>query len=427
MVFDFIRDIVLRQGPEETEAGAFTSKFQQYTGPVMAKGMEDAALYVYNRLISLNEVGGEPERFGVSVPEFHRLNAESIECWPHSMLSAFTHDTKRSEDVRARIDVLSEIPGEWRERVVRWSELNAPHRRDAGGELAPSHNDEYLLYQTLLGAWALGEPDAEGLEAFRERIKAYMEKAMREAQVHTSWTDVNEGYEEGVAGFVDVLLSATNPFLQEFLPFQRRVARIGALNSLSQSLLKLTVPGVPDVYQGNEIWDFSLVDPDNRRPVDFDLRKRLLADLRRLDLSNARALLKDGSWQDGRPKLYLIWKALKMRRESSELFEDGGYVALQAVGERREHIVAFARWYGGEVAITVAPRLYAKMMDAEGPLVAAPEAWGDTSILLPAELAEVSYRNVLTGEIVVAEEQMSLGIGRLLRNFPVALLGTGPR
>jgi (1->4)-alpha-D-glucan 1-alpha-D-glucosylmutase len=199
------------------------------------------------------------------------------------------------------------------------------------------------------------------------------------------------------------------------------------LNSLSQSLLKLTVPGVPDVYQGNEIWDFSLVDPDNRRPVDFDLRKRLLTDLRRLDLSNARALLKDGSWQDGRPKLYLIWKVLEMRRENAELFEDGAYVALQAVGERREHIVAFARRYGGEVAITVAPRLYAKIMDAEGPLVAAPESWEDTSILLPAELAEVSYRNVLTGEIVVAEEQMSLGIGRLLRNFPVALLRTGRR
>jgi (1->4)-alpha-D-glucan 1-alpha-D-glucosylmutase len=237
---------------------------------------------------------------------------------------------------------------------------------------------------------------------------------MREAQVRTSWTDVNEEYEEGVAGFVDVLLSGANPFLQEFLPFQRRVARIGALNSLSQSLLKLTVPGVPDVYQGNEVWDFSLVDPDNRRPVDFELRKRFLADLR----------------QDGRPKLYLIWKALEMRRESSELFEDGGYVVLQAVGERREHIVAFARRHGGAVAITVAPRLYAKIMDAEGPLVAAPEAWGDTSIRLPHELAEVSYRNVLTGEIVVAEEhngEVSLGIGRLLRNFPVALLGTGPR
>ncbi|HSK86181.1 MAG TPA: malto-oligosyltrehalose synthase [Rubrobacter sp.] len=429
-VFDFIRDIVLRQGPEEIEAGAFTSKFQQYTGPVMAKGMEDAALYVYNRLISLNEVGGEPERFGVSVPEFHRLNAERLECWPHSMLSTSTHDTKRSEDVRARIDVLSEIPGEWRERVVRWSELNAPHRRDAGGELAPSRDDEYHLYQTLLGAWALGEPDAEGLEALRERIKAYMEKAMREAQVRTSWTDVNEEYEEGVAGYVDALLSATSPFLQVFLPFQRRVARIGALNSLSQSLLKLTIPGVPDVYQGNEVWDFSLVDPDNRRPVDFELRKRLLADLRRLDLSDVRALLKDGSWQDGRPKLYLIWKALEMRRESPELFEDGGYVALRAVGERREHIVAFARRHGREVAITVAPRLYAKMMDAEGPLVAAPEAWGDTSILLPGDLAEVSCRNVLTGEIVVAEEhngEVSLGIGRLLRNFPVALLGTGPR
>ncbi|HEX2741338.1 MAG TPA: hypothetical protein VHM69_12910, partial [Rubrobacter sp.] len=412
------------------EADAFTSKFQQYTGPVMAKGMEDAALYVYNRLISLNEVGGEPERFGVSVPEFHRLNAERLECWPHSMLSTSTHDTKRSEDVRARIDVLTEIPGEWRESVVRWSELNAPHRRDAGGELAPSRNDEYLLYQTLLGAWPLGELDGKEQEAFRKRVKEYMEKAMREAQVRTSWTDANEKYEDAVAGFVDALLSESNPFLREFLPFQRRVARIGALNSLSQSLIKLTAPGIPDVYQGNEIWDFSLVDPDNRRPVDFGLRKRLLAHLRELDPSDVRMLLDEGAWQDGRPKLYLIWKALRMRSELPELFGDGGYVALHTSGKRREHIVAFARLHGGEVALTVAPRLLAKMMDVEGSLIPTPEAWEDTSILLPAELAEGTYRNVLTGEKVTTEEhngQQSLHVGRLLHNFPVALLETGDR
>jgi (1->4)-alpha-D-glucan 1-alpha-D-glucosylmutase len=258
-----------------------------------------------------------------------------------------------------------------------------------------------------------------------------MEKAMREAQVRTSWTDVNEGYEEAVAGFVDALLSATgdNPFMQEFLPFQRRVARIGALNGLSQSLIKLTVPGVPDVYQGNEIWDFSLVDPDNRRPVDFELRKRLLADLGRLDPSDARTLLEEGAWQNGRPKLYLIWKALRMRRESPELFEAGDYVTLKTAGERREHLVAFARQHGGEAAITVAPRLCAKMMD-EGPLLSAPEAWGDTAIFLPGELAGTAYRNVLTGERVVAEEHnggLSLCVGSLLRNFPVALLETGAR
>ena len=429
-VFDFIRDVVLIHGPEEVEAGAFTSKFQQYTGPVMAKGMEDCALYIYNRLISLNEVGGEPERFGVSVSELHHLNAERLKLWPHSMLTTSTHDTKRSEDVRARINVLSELPGEWNERLIRWSKLNDPFRRDVDGSMAPSRNDEYLLYQTLLGAWPQGELDGEKQEAFRERIKAYMEKAMREAQVRTSWTDVYGGYEEAVAGFVDALLSATNPFLQEFLPFQRRVARIGALNSLSQSLIKLTAPGVPDVYQGNEIWNFSLVDPDNRRPVDFELRKRILADLRRLDASEASTLLEDGAWQDGRAKLYLIWKALDLRRESPELFRDGGYVALQTLGEMNEHLVAFARRTGDEVALTVAPRLCANMMDAEGPLIPAPEAWEDTSIRLPGELAGAAYRNVLTGERVVAEERnekVLLSVGRLLRNFPAALLKTGDR
>ena len=424
-VFDYISEVLFCQGLEETDVGTFTSKFQQYTGPVMAKGMEDAALYIYNRLISLNEVGGEPEIFGVSVSEFHRLSAERLEIWPHSMLSTSTHDTKRSEDVRARIDALSEIPGEWNERIVRWRDINDSFRREVDGDLAPSRNDEYFLYQTLLGAWPLGEPEGEEREEFRRRVKAYMEKAMREAQVRTSWTDASEGYEEAVAGFVDALLSAKNPFLQEFLPFQRNAARIGAMNGLSQSLIKLTVPGVPDVYQGNEIWDFSLVDPDNRRPVDFELRKRLLVHLRELDSSDVRTLLEDGAWQDGRPKLYLIWKTLAMRRESPELFRDGEYVALQASGEGSERLVAFARRHGEEVAITVAPRLIAKMMDAEGPLIPAPEAWGDAAIILPDELAEVAFRNVLTGEKVVAEERngaKSFDAGHLLRSFPVALL-----
>jgi (1->4)-alpha-D-glucan 1-alpha-D-glucosylmutase len=430
-VFDFIRDVVLRQGSEEGEALAFTSKFQQYTGPVMAKGMEDTALYIYNRLISLNEVGGEPEIFGVSVPEFHRLNAERLAHWPHSMLSTSTHDTKRSEDVRARIDVLSEISDEWRERVERWSQLNDPFRREVEGDMAPSRNDEYFLYQTLLGAWPLGGPDAGEQEAFRKRINAYMEKALREAQVRTTWTDPNERYERAVYAFVDALLSETNSFLQEeFLPFQRRVARAGALNSLSQSLLKLTVPGVPDVYQGNEIWDFSLVDPDNRRPVDFGLRKRLLADLKQLDTSDVRTLLDDGRWQDGRPKLYVIWKALQLRRENPALFGDDGYVALQTSGEMVEHLVAFARRRGGEVAITVVPRLCAEMIDTKGPLLPAPEAWGDTSVLVPDDLAGVAFRNEFTGERFVAEERdgaVSFDVGRLLRNFPVALLETGGR
>ena len=425
-VFDFISDVVLR-APRDTGALAFTNRFQQYTGPVMAKGMEDQALYVYNRLVSLNEVGGEPEHFGVSVHEFHRQNAERLARWPHSMLSTSTHDTKRSEDVRARINVLSEIPGEWHQGIEHWRELNAPLRGEIDGEPAPSPNDEYLLYQTILGAWPLGEMDEATLEEFCDRVKAYMEKAIREAQVSTSWTDPNEGYEEAVASFVDGTLSLDGPFLGAFLPFQQGVARTGAMNGLSQTLLKMTSPGVPDVYQGNEIWDFSLVDPDNRRPVNFEQRKRLLAALRALDPSDVSTLLEDGVWQDGRPKLYSTRKALETRRKSPELFAGGEYIALEVSGGRKENLVAFARKHREEVAITVAPRLYAKLTPAEGSLLPAQEAWQDTSILLPHELAGVAYRNVLTGETMATHEhdgRPSLDAGRLLRNFPFALLAS---
>jgi (1->4)-alpha-D-glucan 1-alpha-D-glucosylmutase len=423
-VFDFISDVVLR-APRDAGALDFTYRFQQYTGPVMAKGMEDQALYVYNRLVSLNEVGGEPEHFGVSVAEFHHQNAERLARWPHAMLSTSTHDTKRSEDVRARINVLSEISDEWGEEIYRWRELNAPLRHEIDGVPAPSPNDEYLLYQTLLGAWPMGDLNEVTVKEFRDRIKAYMEKAMREAQVNTSWTDPKEAYEKAVAGFVDGALSLNGPFLRAFLPFQRGVARTGAVNSLSQTLLKLTSPGVPDVYQGNEIWDFSLVDPDNRRPVDFGQRKRLLAALRALDPSDASTLLEDGVWQDGRSKLYLTQRALEVRRKTPELFAGGEYIALEISGARKDNLVAFARKNGEEVAITVAPRLHAKITPEDVSLLPAQEAWDDTSILLPDYLSEGTYRNVLTGETNSTLEHArrpSLNAGRLLRNFPVALL-----
>jgi (1->4)-alpha-D-glucan 1-alpha-D-glucosylmutase len=304
--------------------------------------------------------------------------------------------------------------------------MNAPLRREIDGGPAPSPNDEYLLYQTLLGAWPWGGGNGGMLEEFRDRIKAYMQKAMREAQVNTSWTDPNEAYEEEVAGFVDGVLCPDGAFLRVFLPFQRGVARTGAVNSLSQTLLKMTSPGVPDLYQGNEIWDFSLVDPDNRRPVDFGKRGRLLAALRALDPSEASTLLEDGVWQDGRPKLYLTRKALELRRRSPELFADGEYIALEISGGRKENLIAFARKRGEEVAIAIAPRLCAKITPAEASLLPARETWQNTSVLLPPYLAGLSYRNVLTGEVPTIEhdERPSLSAGRLLRNFPVALLAT---
>ncbi|HET7478583.1 MAG TPA: hypothetical protein VFJ72_03580, partial [Rubrobacteraceae bacterium] len=289
----------------------------------------------------------------------------------------------------------------------------------------PSRNDEYLLYQTLLGAWPLGEMSEDALADFTGRIKAYMEKAIREAQVHTSWTKVNEEYEEAVAGFVEAVLSPDNNlFLDDFLTFQRRIARAGALNALSQTLLKLTVPGVPDVYQGNDLWDLSLVDPDNRRPVDYGLRGRLLGDLKAMDPAESNSLLDGDTWKDGRPKLYLTWKALELRRRMPELFESGEYVPLETTGALDDHLVAFARLYEKEAAIMVVPRLYAKLNIGEA-LMFGEEVWTGTRISLPEELAETPLHNLLTGEkvrIERGEEGAFVHAGGILGGFPVALL-----
>ena len=426
-IFDFVQNVLLLQedGAEEhCEAVlSFVMKFQQYTGPVMAKGMEDTALYVYNRLTSLNEVGSEPERFGVSVTAFHLQNTERARYWPHAMLASSTHDTKRGEDVRARINVLSEIPTDWRTALTRWSRLNRSRRREVEGSPAPARNDEYLLYQTLLGAWPLENLDETGLADFASRIKAYMQKAMREAQVHTSWTNTNDGYEAAVSDFIEGMLSPSNSlFLEDFARLERRTARFGALNALSQTLLKLTVPGVPDIYQGNELWDLSLVDPDNRRPVDYGLRQKLLAELKDMDLAEPRMLLAKDAWRDGRSKLYLTWKALELRRENPDVFKRGEYVPLNVVGERADHIVAFARRLGGVTTITIAPRLYATLALEDGTLIPPPEIWAGTSIELPEDLAALQFRDVFTGALV---RTTTLSVAETLRDFPVALLAGG--
>ena len=428
-VFDFVREVLLleSEGTEEYRAAvtAFVMKFQQYTGPVMAKGMEDTALYRYNRLVSLNEVGGEPERFGTTVSAFHHLNGERGKRWPHAMLSTATHDTKRGEDVRARISVLSEIPAEWRGKLARWGRMNRSRRREVEGGTAPSRGDEYLLYQTLLGAWSPEEMNEAGMEEFRERVKAYMEKAMREARVHTSWTAVDAEYEEAVTHFVDALLAPAEHdlFLEDFLAFGQRIFRLGALNSLSQILLKLTAPGVPDIYQGTELWDLSLVDPDNRRPVDYVLRRKLLAELEALDPADASSLLREGAWQDGRPKLYLTCKALKFRRGYPEIFENGDYLPLQVSGGRADHVVAFARRSGDRVAIIVVPRLCSALIDDSG-LHFRRDAWGDTRVVLPEDIA-VPLHSALIGESaepIERDRTTFLPVSELLRSFPVALL-----
>jgi (1->4)-alpha-D-glucan 1-alpha-D-glucosylmutase len=435
-IFDFVRDVLLaRQAQGKSEAYqkavcAFAMKFQQYSSPVMAKAVEDTTFYQYNRLVSLNEVGGEPHRFGVSLAAFHHENQARARRWPHAMLASSTHDNKRSEDVRARISALSEMPDEWHRALTRWSKLNRSKRRKLGPERAPSRNDEYLLYQILLGIWPFEAPDAAQLAQLSERAEAYMLKAGREAKTHSSWINPNIEYEEATRDFVRALLSpeAGNLFLRDFMPFQERIARVGAFSSLSQLLLKLTSPGVPDIYQGNEMWDFSLVDPDNRRPVDYEARR---AALRSIKLAHAeqgaatcvQTLLE--KFSDGRIKIYLTWKVLALRRACEQLFLCGDYLPLKVHGGHAERVCVFARHYADETLLVVVPRLFGGLVGAEGHPPIGQSVWGDTWIELPPERLQAPWCNVLTEQAIEPEmlgEAHGFSLARVFKAFPYALL-----
>ncbi len=432
-IFDFIRDILILKNLEtlsDEERVArfnFIMKFQQTTGPVIAKGLEDTAFYIYNRLISLNEVGGEPDQFGISPATFHRQQAERQRNWPFSILTTSTHDTKRSEDVRLRIDVLSEIPREWKTALTRWTRFNKKHKKSVEGQLAPSRNEEYLLYQTLLGVWPFEENLSKNQQhELIERVQAYMRKAMNEAKVNSSWVNPNEPYQQAVADFIAGILKPgeSNRFLPDFLALQKRVAHFGALNSLSQTLIKFTSPGVPDVYQGNELWDFSLVDPDNRRPVDYKLRQRLLAEVEKVAEPEAAAALLDTK-EDGRVKLLVTSRALTFRRDNHKLFYKGTYTPLEFQGPHQD-LLAFARTLQQQQAIVVAPLRYTRL--TKGTDVAAPvtgSVWADTWLTLPGAEAGQKYRNLFTGEELVVKEQngtTGLALEEILAAFPVALL-----
>ncbi|HKJ76481.1 MAG TPA: malto-oligosyltrehalose synthase, partial [Gammaproteobacteria bacterium] len=379
--------------------------------------------YVHHRLVSLNEVGGDPRRFGVSVAAFHHANQERTRRWPHGLLATSTHDAKRGEDVRARIHVLSELPETWRRHVHRWQRLNESKKGTADGEPAPSANDEYLFYQTLAGAWPMAEPDDEGLAQFRGRIREYLLKAVREAKLHTSWVHPNEEYEEAVAGFVERVLATPNrnAFLADFLPFQQRIARFGVLNGLAQTLLRLTAPGVPDTYQGSELWDLNLVDPDNRRPVDYGRRRALLDSLREQNPA-PRDLL--AGFEDGRIKLDLVRRTLGLRRARPGLFRDGDYIALECHGDNADHLCAFARRHETRWAVTVVGRWFARLTDGEDPLPLPPETWADTWVELPDD-APAAFEDVLTGRTVEAARlhgRPGLPVRSLLGPLPAALL-----
>ncbi len=388
-VFDFIRDALAGELPARSpslaaQARHFARKVQQLTAPVMAKGVEDTAFYLYNRLVSLNDVGGDPGEFGMPVARFHQASAHRARHWPHTMLATSTHDNKRSEDVRARIDVLSEMAAGWRLQLNKWQRMNASRKATVDDHPAPSRNDEYLLYQTLLGSFPTGDVRGAALKRYRERIAAYMRKAAREAKARTSWARVNEPYEAALAAFVNAALDDThaNPFLDDFRAAVRTVAWLGFLNSLSIVAVKLTSPGVPDTYQGNETWDFSLVDPDNRRPVDYALREKMLA---QFHAARASPPLQEmfANLEDGRAKLYLLWRLLWLRAEREGLFLQGGYTAVRTTGERARHLVAFARRHEGAAVVTVAPRLIASLGVQAGGLPVGAQIWGDTRIELP--------------------------------------------
>ena len=431
-VFEFIRGTVLLKDPpsgpasEEYRTGQrrFAGKFQQLTAPVTAKGIEDTAFYVFNRFISLNEVGGEPGRFGWSAERLHKFLAERQAKHPGGLSPLSTHDTKRSEDVRARLNVLSELPGEWADRVGRWSHLNQPHRVELEeGAVAPDANEEYLIYQSLVGVWP-GEPVAP---AFTVRIQAFVKKALCEAKVHSSWINPDPDYEAAVAKFIEAILNPVQSaeFLADLHHFAGRVAFFGRVNALAQTAIRCTAPGVPDTYQGTEGWDLSLVDPDNRRPVDYAAREEWLRNLDDRAAADGRALCRlalhlSRNPADPQVKAFVVSRALRCRRDHAELFARGDYVPLAAEGPKADHVFTFLRRHGDATALVVVPRLSVGLVPEADRVPIGQRVWGETALRLPVDLAGL-WASVFTGEPITTTDS-PLPIAEALGVFPVAVL-----
>jgi (1->4)-alpha-D-glucan 1-alpha-D-glucosylmutase len=429
-IFDFIASLLLLKDPrgltarQRAERRDFALRFQQLTSPVTAKGLEDTAFYRFYPLASLNEVGGEPAIFGVTAERFHQRNQDRQESWPHALSATSTHDTKRGEDTRARINVLSEIPEEWNRAVHRWRDVNRPKRSRVEGAEAPDANEEYLFYQTLVGTWPLQPMSDEEHGSYVTRIQEYMVKALKEAKVHTSWINADEEYERVVRDFVAAVLDrgAGGAFVADFVEFQKLTARAGILNSLSQTLLKTTAPGVPDFFQGTELWAFTLVDPDNRRPVDYELRRALLASLREAGDADASEFVHHLLEQpeDGRVKMYVASRALGFRRAHAALFSQGTYTPLRAAGRRAESVVAFAREHDSRAAIVVAGRFFTRLgTGRSGALSLGRDAWRDTTLEIGALGGR--FRDVFTGREFDARDG-TLRVADALSPLPVALL-----
>ena len=416
---DVIRDTVVGR----TKNVSFVQRLQQTSGPAAAKGVEDTALYVYVPLVSRNEVGGAPDRpLEDAVERFHRANIERACHWPSSLTCVNTHDTKRSADVRARLDVLSECAGEWQRCVARWRRLNRRHRATVKGRLAPDTNTEYLVYQTLIGIWPSPRPgrrvddlpDRAWFYSARARLEQYMLKAVKEAKTHTSWTEPDEAYETALKQFIGAILTGGDdvPFLADVARFVAQIARPGHLNALARLVLQMTAPGVPDTYQGDELWTFTLVDPDNRRPVDYSKRAELLG-------SSPIESIDGLHVSEDRLKLTVLQRLLNIRRERAALFTRGSYEPIEVRGSLAKHLVAFLRGAEDAQMVVVAPRLLAGLTRSEK---AAPN-WGDTEIVLPSALREGSFRDVLRERNVhLSPGSTSLAHGHILTETPIAVL-----
>ena len=421
--FDFVREVLLILNPphvlvDQREARlAFVMRWQQFTGPIVAKGLEDTALYVYHPLLSLNEVGGAPGPSDApSLEEFCAFLKNRQEKWPGGLNASSTHDTKRSEDVRARLNVLSEMPADWKHHLELWEQQNAKHKEQVKGEPVPDRNEEYFLYQTLLGVWPL---DHQNCDTLLKRVQDHIIKATREAMVHTRWTRPNQPHEDALVKFVAEILSSQDnrEFLDDFRQFQKKVAYFGMVNGLSQTLLKIAAPGVPDFYQGSELWDLRLVDPDNRGPVDFSKRTAALESLVHADSHALHTLVEN--WHDGCIKLYLIWKAIRFRRDHADLFRDGEFIPLQSAGSYSRNVTAFLRRKGNGWVLAAVPR-WLSQVPAKGKREF---NWGDTSLTLPAD-SPTQWDDVLAQKKLVSRNEAGekhVMVDDLLQGFPVAL------
>jgi (1->4)-alpha-D-glucan 1-alpha-D-glucosylmutase len=421
-VFNFLQDILLFRFPDNLDEQAraehtqFVLKFQQSTSPIMAKGLEDTVFYIFNRLAALNEVGGEPQQFGIGLDAFHQRNQDRLRDWPATLLATSTHDTKRSEDVRARMVAISEIPQLWGRSIQRWRTVNRRWKKRVDELDAPDPNEEYLLYQTLLGTWPVdgrGAAEKVAPTEYVQRIQNYMRKALNEAKINTSWVQPNEEWLAAMHDFIAKILepSSKNKFPPSFFPVVEEIARLGAINSLTQTLLKLTSPGVPDIYQGNDIWDFSLVDPDNRRPVDYNQRRAMLD-----TLAKAKPEELWQNWPDGGIKLFLTQRLLRFRKENMDLFRQGNYLPLNAAGAFSDSCVSFARESGDKWIIVVAPRLSSRV---GFPPVG--EKWKDTMIDLPETLAPTNAREIFTGREICLHGR-HVGVAGALSVLPFAAI-----